>query len=61
MARGHIMRLFNLNKVPFTGLHCTPESDPGFMLEFQPTQREIGRKKIDRNSGGSNIFLKVTL
>lgn len=44
MARGHIMRLFNLNKMPFTGLHCTPESDPGFMLEFQHKEKLEGKK-----------------
>lgn len=65
ITRGHIMFVFKTDKVPFTELHCTLESYPGFLLEFQHTHtHKIWREKkkdIYTDSRGSNIFLKVTL
>lgn len=47
----------------FTGLHCTPERYPRFMLEFQHKEKYAGKKKKDTytDSGRRNMFWKVTL
>lgn len=63
ITRGHMMYVFKIDKVPFTGLHCTPERYPRLMSESRHKER-IGRKEkkdIYIDSGGRNIFLKVTL
>lgn len=46
ITRGHIMFLFKIDKVPFTGLHCTPERYPRFMLKSQQNKEFEGGKKI---------------
>lgn len=47
--------------MPFPGLHCTPESYPGFVLEIQHKEKFEGTKDIYTDSGGRKIFLKVTM
>lgn len=63
ITRGHIMFVFKIDKVPFTGLHCTPDSYPGFLLEFQHKEKFEEKKKRDiyTDSRENNIFSKVTL
>lgn len=39
------MFVFKIDKVPFTGLHCTPDSYPGFLLEFQHKEKFEEKKK----------------
>lgn len=49
ITRGHIMFFFfffKIDKVPFTGLHCTPERYPRFMLESQHNKEFEGEKKV---------------
>lgn len=57
------MFVFKIDKVPFTGLHCTPDSYPGFLLEFQHKEKFEEKKKRDiyTDSRENNIFSKVTL
>lgn len=58
------MFVFKIDKVPFTGLHCTPDSYPGFLLEFQHKEKFEEKKKkrdIYTDSRENNIFSKVTL
>lgn len=43
ITRGHIMFVFKIDKVPFTGLHCTPERYSRFMRIS--TQKSAGKKK----------------
>lgn len=45
ITRGHIMFVFKIDKVPFTGLHCTPESYPAFLLELQHKEKFEGKKQ----------------
>lgn len=44
-TRGHIMFVFKIDKVSFTGLHCTPERYPRFMSESQHKEKSEGKKK----------------
>lgn len=49
ITRGHIMFVFKTDKVPFTELHCTLESYPGFLLRISThthTKNLKGKKKI---------------
>lgn len=39
------MFVFKTDKVPFTGLHCTPERYPRLMSESQHEEKLEGRKK----------------
>lgn len=39
------MFVFKIDKVPFTGLHCTPESYPAFLLELQHKEKFEGKKQ----------------
>lgn len=39
------MFVSKIDKVPFTGLHCTPDSYPGFLLEFQHKEKFEEKKK----------------
>lgn len=57
------MFVSKIDKVPFTGLHCTPDSYPGFLLEFQHKEKFEEKKKRDiyTHSRENNIFSKVTL
>lgn len=41
IARDH-MFVFKIDKMLFTGLRCTPENYPGFMLEFQNKEKLEG-------------------
>lgn len=56
------MFVFKIDKVPFTGLHCTPERYSRFMrISTQKSAEKKKKRGIYTDSGGRNIFLKVTL
>ena len=50
------MFVFKMEKMPFTGCHCAPESYPLFTLEFQHKEEFEGKKIFYKDSGGRNVF-----
>lgn len=59
ITRIHIMFVFKIDNMPFTVPHCTLESNPGFMLEFQYKKKKKKNFNTKKSLRDKKIFTQA--